>query len=46
MVAFEVSRVDGRSDKQVVFDFVSSYERGTLFSYAELGEALLEGLPG
>jgi len=43
-VPFEVSREDGRSDKQVVFDFVSPYDRGTFFTYDELANALQEGL--
>lgn len=44
MVFFEPSRADGRSDRQVVYDLVTTEPPGTVFSYAELHDALNTGL--
>lgn len=40
---FDISRADGRSDSQVVLDYVRSGEPGHIYSYEELGAALQEG---
>lgn len=42
--AFEPSRPDGRSDRQVVYDLVQDAEPDTTFTYDALQAALSEGL--
>jgi len=41
--AFKISRMDGRSNTRVILDFVKDKAPGTVFTYAELQEALSEG---
>lgn len=43
-VAFQASRTDGRSDRQVIFDLAENAEPDTFFSYQELQRVLAEGL--
>lgn len=43
MRAFEITREDGRSNAQVVLDYVRGGEPGRLYTYQELGEALSVG---
>lgn len=43
---FEVSRADGRSDRQVVLDMAEGLDPGALLSYAELIEELQSGRDG
>lgn len=40
---FEVTRLDGRSNSQVVIDYVKNGEPGRVYSYHELGAALSTG---
>lgn len=44
MNLFEPSREDGRSDRQVVYDFVKDAEPGTLFLYDDLRGELEHGV--
>lgn len=41
---FEPSREDGRSDKRVIYELTSDAEPGSTYTYAELIEALQDGL--
>ena len=43
MKPFEISRVDGRSNAQVLLDFVQGGEPGRVYGYEELVEALQVG---
>lgn len=40
---FQASRVDGRSDRRVIYDLAENADPDTVFTYAELIEALQEG---
>jgi len=41
---FEITRDDGRSDAQVIFDFTENAKPGSLFSHDELAAELQKGL--
>lgn len=43
MIDFKIKRADGRSNAQVLLDFVKGKEAGAVFSYGEIAAALSEG---
>lgn len=43
MSAFGISRADGRSNPQVILDFVRRAEPGTIFTFEQLQEELAKG---
>lgn len=43
MTPFQTSRIDGRSDRQIIFDLVKDATPETVYSYGELESALSQG---